>query len=353
MYKATLSLTGFAVAAATAVGLAATPAQAEDMVFVSWGGAYQAAQREAYLKPFAKDTGINVIEEEYSGEIAKIKAMVDAGDVTWDVVDVDFNTAVAGCDQGIFEELDYERIGQDPERFEPNAALDCAVGTIVYSTIYAYDADVITSNPPTKIADLFDIETWPGKRALQKSAFVNMEWALLADGVPMDEVYEMLETEEGIARAFAKLDTIKDHVVWWEAGAQPPQLLSDGEVVMASAWNGRIFDAAKNEGKNFVIVWDAQGFDYDYFAIPKGTPRLDTAYKYLAYASTPEIMATQSNFISYGPPNKDAVQYINPDILKDLPTAPENAANVLYVDGYWWADHREDLEKRFAAWLAQ
>lgn len=353
MKRTTLFLSGAALAAVTAVGVSVSPAQAEDMVFVSWGGAYQAAQHNAYIVPFSKETGINVIEEEYSGEIAKIKAMVDAGDVTWDVVDVDFNTAVAGCDQGIFEELDYERIGQDPERFSPNAALDCAVGTIVYSTIYAYDANVITENPPTKIADLFDLETWPGKRGLQKSAFVNMEWALLADGVPMDEVYSMLETEEGIARAFAKLDTIKDQVVWWEAGAVAPQLLSNGEVVMTTAWNGRIYDAAKNEGKNFVIVWDAQGFDYDYFAIPKGTPNLDTAYKFLAYASDPEIMARESNYISYGGPHMDAAQYTNPDVLKDLPTAPENGFNVLYVDGFWWGDHREDLEKRFAAWLAQ
>jgi putative spermidine/putrescine transport system substrate-binding protein len=353
MYNTTLTLSGLAVAAVTAVGLAATPVKAEDMVFVSWGGAYQSAQHNAFVVPFAKESGINVIEEEYSGEVAKIKAMVDAGDVSWDVVDVDFNTAVAGCDEGIFEELDYARIGVDPERFVPNGALDCAVGTIVYSTVFAYDGDVITENPPTKIADLYDTTTWPGKRALQKSAFVNMEWALLADGVPMDEVYSMLETEEGIARAFAKLDTIKDQVVWWEAGAQPPQLLSDGEVVMASGWNGRFFDAAKNEGKNFVMVWDAQGFDYDYFAIPKGTPRLDAAYAFLAFASNPEQMAVNSQYISYGPVHLDAVQFIAPEILKDLPTAPENSGNVLYVDSYWWADNREDMEKRFAAWLAQ
>ncbi len=353
MYKTTLTLTGLAIAAATAIGVAATPAQAEEMVFVSWGGAYQESQREAYIKPFAKETGINIIEEEYSGEIAKIKAMVAANDVTWDVLDVDFNTAIAGCDEGYLEELDYDRIGQPRDKFVPNGALDCAVGSIVYSTVYAYDADVITENPPTTIADLFDVETWPGKRGLQKSPFVNMEWALLADGVPMDEVYDVLSTEEGIARAFAKLDTIKDQVVWWEAGAQPPQLLSDGEVVMTSAWNGRIYGATKNEGKNFVIVWDAQGFDFDYFAIPKGSPRLDTAYKFLAYASAPENMARQSQYISYGPVHMDAIPHIPEGILKDLPTAPENSANVLHVDSYWWADNREDLEKRFAAWLAQ
>jgi putative spermidine/putrescine transport system substrate-binding protein len=353
MNKKTLTLTGAALATTMFVAAVAVPAQAEEMVFVSWGGAYQESQREAYVKPFQKETGITVTEEEYSGEVAKIAAMVDAGDVTWDVVDVDFNTAISGCDQGIFEELDYDRIGQPRDKFVANAALDCAVGTIVYSTIYAYDADVITSNPPTTIADLYDTATWPGKRGLQKSAFVNMEWALIADGVAVEDVYDVLSTEEGIARAFAKLDTIKDQIVWWEAGAQPPQLLSDGEVVMASAWNGRIFNAAKNEGKNFVIVWDAQAFDFDYYAIPKGANNLDTAYKFVAYASAPENMARQSQFISYGPVHMDAIPFIPDDILKDLPTAPENSANVLHVDSYWWADNREDMEKRFNAWLAQ
>lgn len=353
MKRTILLLTGVVFAATIAIGAAIAPALADDLVFVSWGGAYSQSQREAYLKPFAAESGINVVEEEYSGELAKVRAMVETGQVTWDIVDVGFDMALTGCNEGFFEEIDWARVGQDPDSFVPNAALDCAVGTMVYSTVYAYDADVITSNPPTKIADLYDLETWPGKRGLEKTAFVNMEWALLADGVPMDEIYDLLSTEEGIARAFAKLDTIKDHVVWWDSGSQALQLLSDGEVVMTSVWNGRIYDANKNEGKNFVIVWDAQGFDFDYFAIPKGTPNLDAAYKFLAFASDPKVMATQSQYISYGPVHKDAIQFISPDILKDLPTAPENSYNVLHLDSYWWADHRDDLEKRFAAWLAQ
>ena len=76
---------------------------------------------------------------------------------------------------------------------------------------------------------------------MRKSPKVTMEFALIADGVPVSKVYDVLGTEEGVARAFAKLDTIKDDVVWWEAGAQPPQLLADGEVVFTTAWNGRVF----------------------------------------------------------------------------------------------------------------
>jgi putative spermidine/putrescine transport system substrate-binding protein len=139
----------------------------------------------------------------------------------------------------------------------------------------------------------------------------------------------MLSTEEGVDRAFKKLDTIKSQVVWWEAGAQPPQLLADGEVVMSSAWNGRIANAIK-EGKTFKIVWDAQGFDYDYFAIPKGhrAPTPPTrSWRFRATRNRwPRTRST-----SYGPVHLDA-QYIAPDILKDLLTAPENTGNVLYVD---------------------
>ena len=115
------------------------------------------------------------------------------------------------------------------------------------------------------------------------------------------DVYKVLNTPEGVDRAFKKLDTIKKDVVWWEAGAQPPQLLADGQVVMTSAWNGRIFDANKNSGKHFEIMWDAQGLDWDLWAIPKGDPRLDDAYKFIAFASSPDAQADQTHYISYGP----------------------------------------------------
>ncbi len=347
---------GFAsllLAGTAALALSARPAAAEgELTVVSWGGAYQMSQQEAYIKPFSKETGVKITEEEYNGEIAKIRAMVESNSVTWDVIDVDTQTALAGCAEGIFETIDYAKVGVDKSKIIGADQFECAVPTILYSTIIAYDADKMP-NGPTTIADLYDLEKFPGKRALQKSPFVNLEWALIADGVPADQVYEVLNTEEGIDRAFAKLDTIKSEVVWWEAGAQAPQLLADGQVVITSAWNGRIYNAVKEEGKNFKIVWDAQAPDYDLWAIPKGTPRLDTAYQFVAYATRADVMANQSKYISYGPPNTDAVPHIAPDILKDLPSAPENMKNVLTIDPQFWADKGEELRERFAAWLAQ
>ena len=177
-----------------------------------------------------------------------------------------------------------------PDDFLPGAVLDCGIGTISWSTIFAYSADVYPGDSgPKNWADFWDVEKFPGKRGMFSSPIFNLEFALLADGVPTDQIYDVLKSAGGIDRAFAKLAEIKEHVIWWAAGEGhvPPQLLSDGEVVMTTAWNGRIYNAVVAEGKNLVIVWDGQGMDYDFWVIPKGHPELDLAYKFLNFASRP------------------------------------------------------------------
>jgi putative spermidine/putrescine transport system substrate-binding protein len=338
-------------AAFIAVGQPKLALAADELTIVSWGGAYQESQRKAFFEPFMKE-GNKVTEEEYNGEIAKIRAMVEANAVTWDVVDVDTQTALAACAEGILETIDWGKLGLDRSKFIGGDLQDCAVPNIVYATVIAYDTTVL-KDPPKTIADVFDLQKYPGKRALQKNPFVNLEWALIADGVPQAEVYKVLLTPEGIDRAFKKLDTIKKDVIWWEAGAQPPQLLADGQVVMTSAWNGRIYNAVVTDKKPFAIMWDQQGFDWDWWAIPKGTPRLDGAYRFVVYASDPQRMAEQTKYISYGPANKDAIPNVDPSILPHLPTADQNMTTALIVDPQFWADNGEQLRERFNAWLAQ
>ena len=340
-----------ALAAASLILSAGGPARAASLNIVSWGGAYQRSQDEAYFRPFEKQDGGKIATEEYNGEIAKIRAMVESGNVTWDVIDVDTQTALQGCEDGLFLKLDWSKIG-DEKKFLEGTTTDCAVGTIVYSTIMAYDADKLKPGP-TMLADLFDLKKFPGKRGLQKSPFVNLEFALMADGVPREQVYAMLKTPAGVDRAFKKLDTIKSQVVWWEAGAQPAQLLASGEVVMTTAWNGRIYDAAKTDGKNFKIVWDGQVPDYDFWVIPKGAKHLDDSYKFIAFASDAANMANQSKYIAYGPTNAEAIPKIPPGVLADLPTAPQNTKTELVQDYFFWGDHGEELRKRFNTWLAQ
>lgn len=342
---------GTIATAAFGLMLAAGNAGAEGITITSWGGTYQDGQRATYFEPFTTETGTKITEDTYSGELAKIKAQVDTGDVVWDVVDVDSNMIATGCDEGLFEVLDYSRI-LDRSKLVNGAATDCAVGTIVVTTVGAYDTTVFPDGPDT-VADFFDLETFPGKRGMWKRPYVNLEWALIADGVAPADVYAELSTAEGVDRAFAKLDTIKDQLVWWEAGAQPAQLLADKEVTITTGWSGRIQTAIDEEKQPFAIIWDAQALDFNFWAIPRGAKNLDDSYAFIAFASAAETMANQSKVSAYGPTNVDAMQFIAPETAASLPTAPDHMANPLVYDAKFWGANGEALTLRFNGWLAQ
>ena len=348
--KKIVTLFGAALLMGTA--LAASAQAADELTVVSWGGAYSKSQHEAFVVPYVA-AGNKVTEAEYNGEVAKIKAMVEANAVTWDVIDGDSPTAMQACAEGALETIDWAKTGLDKSKFLGSDNIDCAVPNIVYGTVFGYDTTKFTDNPPTTINDFFDTAKYPGKRGMWNNPQVNMEWALITDGVDPKDVYKVLATKEGVDRAFAKLDTIKKDIVWWQAGAQAPQLLADGQVVMTSAWNGRLYNAVKQDNKPFKIVWDHQALDWDYWMITKGTPKLEEAYRFIKFASEPQNMANQTKFISYGPSNTDAVPMIAADVLADLPTAPDNLKTAWNLDSQFWADHGDEIKERFNAWLAQ
>jgi putative spermidine/putrescine transport system substrate-binding protein len=350
-----------AAIAGAAVGLGtATPAAAQDsLTVVSWGGAYTRSQVKAYHEPWEAKTGIKINSEDYNGGLAQVKAQVESGNVTWDLVDVELSDAVRGCDEGLLVEIDKSILPPAPDGtpaekdFMDGTLTDCAVGQIVWSTVYAYDSSQFKGAKPKTIADFFNVKKFPGKRGLRKNPKANLEFALMADGVPPSKVYEVLDTDEGKDRAFAKLDTVKDSVVWWEAGAQPPQLLADGEVAMTTAYNGRLFNAIVNEKKPFVIVWDGQVWDLDLWVIPRGTRNLDTALEFVAFSTDTVRNWDQSNYISYGPVRKSAQALLAPEMVPHMPTAPANFKRALQNDYQFWADNQDELNERFNTWLAR
>lgn len=346
------------------LSLLTTAVNADEVTVMSWGGAYTRSQVEAYHKPFTATTGIRVISVDAENPATPIKAQVEAGNVTIDVADVEYSDAVRLCDEGLVEEFDVSELPSAPDGtpatddFLSGALTDCAVASIVWSTIIAYNRRNVP-HVPTAIGDFFNLDTFPGKRGLRKSAKANLELALMADGVPASNVYRLLESEAGIARAFAKLDAIKNQVVWWEAGAQPPQLLADGEVAMSTAYNGRIFDAAVGEGQPFEILWDGQILDFDLFVIPRGAQNRRSAVEFIKFATSTRPLAAQARWISYGPARRSSTALIGlyhdgtTPMARHLPTAPEHMKNALVNDFEFWADRDVELNERFNAWLAR
>lgn len=344
------------------IGLPAIARAADALTVVSWGGAYTESQKKAFYEPFTKQTGIAINSVDYNGGLGQIKAQVEAGNVSWDVVIGEMALSELGCFDNILEKQSPADLpagaGGAPasDDFLKGTLGECGTGSVIWSTALAYNNAKMPNGPKT-IADFFDVKNFPGKRGLRKSADINLEWALLADGVPVGEIYKVLESKEGVERAFAKLDTIKDHVVWWEAGSQPPQLLADGEVVMTSAYSSRIFNAINDEKQPFTIVWDGQVWDRDVWMIPRGTKNLENVRKFIDFVSETDQQAAITNWSSYGPVRKSAIDKIGKhavtgvDMKEFIPTA--HLENAIESNSEFWSTYRDELFERFNAWLAK
>ena len=328
----------------------ALPVMAQNLTIVNFGGANGAAQKKAFFEAYEKSSGGKITQVEYNGEQAKIKAMVEAKKISWDVVEVESPDINRGCDEGLFEKIDWSKIGNKAD-FQPAAVHECGVGIFVWSTVMAYNGDKLKDAPVTW-ADFWDTKKFPGKRGMRKGARYNLEFALMADGVKSADVYKVLGTKDGADRAFRKLSELKPSIQWWEAGAQPPQFLVAGDVALTTAFSGRI-DAAQREGKNLKITWTGGIYDLDYWAIPKGDPNKEAAVKYIAQASQADEQAEYARNISYGPTNNKALAKLDAKTLALLPTSPANSKDALQFSVHFWADQGEALEKRFAAWAAQ
>src|SRR5688572_580604 len=206
-----------AIAAAAAVSALAQ----QPLTVANFGGANGKAQEVAFMKPFTRATGIAARGVEYNGELAPVRAMVDAKKIEWDVVEVESADLKAGCEAGLFEKVDRASLAS-ATMLLPGALQECGVGAFVWSTVLAYDAGRM-KEAPRGWQDFWDVRRYPGKRGLRKGARYNMEIALMADGVNRRDVYTVLATEAGVKRALAKLEQLKPHIVWWESGSQPPQ----------------------------------------------------------------------------------------------------------------------------------
>ncbi|MCF3934222.1 ABC transporter substrate-binding protein [Acuticoccus sp. M5D2P5] len=347
--------------------MAITAATAQDsLTIVSWGGAYSESQLKAYDEPYTEKTGVQILHEDKSNQaLAGIRSQVEAGNVTWDVVDMLQSDAQRACDEGLLVEIEFDEwLAPAPdgtpasEDFIEGTTGDCFVPQILYATMFAYNTNAFPDGGPKTIADVWDLEKFPGTRSLEKIPQKNLEWALMADGVPADEVYELLATEEGQDRAFAKLDEIKGNVIWWEAGAQPPQLLADGEVTIASAYNGRIFNAQVNEDQPFEIMWDGQMFEVDGWVVPVDNDNLEQIKDYLFFATDTQRLADQAKYIAYAPARESSVPLVGNheatgvDMKPHMPTSPENFQNAVRFDVEFWADYGDAIEERFNAWLS-
>ncbi|MDX1756120.1 MAG: ABC transporter substrate-binding protein [Marinobacter sp.] len=335
------------------------------LTVLTWGGAYEASQRGAYFDPFTQATGIAIETVRYNGGLAPLRQHLNGGAVSWDVVDMVQADAMAACEVGLLEPFNPGILAPAPdgtparEDFFEGAILPCAITHLVFSTVLAYDDRAFAGVKPRSVADFFDTERFPGKRALRKVPVGLLEWALLSHRVPRQQLYNLLSTQRGFDLAFRRLDQIGDQIIWWESGDQPAKWLAEGRVVMASGFNGRFFHA-QTEGKAPIsIIWDGQLLDYNGWAILKGTDQKLLAEQFIAFATRTEAMAALANRISYGPTRESAQRHVGLHLLSripmrpHLPTTDEHMASAIQRDHDWYARTTSLRERLFRDWLRE
>lgn len=339
--------------------LPVVPASAEREVLnvVSWDGAYVKSQILGFIRAFEelRDVRVNVIE--YSGGIDEVRRQVRSWNVSWDVVDLELFDAIRACDEGLLETIDPDLLPDAPDGtparkdFISVSLMPCGVGNVVGSTVVAYNREASAVGPES-IADFFDLSAFPGKRGLRRTPQGNLEWALAADGVPREAIYDVLSTPRGVDRAFAVLSRIKPFIEWWQTGQEAIRLLETGNVAMTAVYSGRIHDAVAR-GEPLSILWDSQIWFYDVWGIPRHGRRTELARDFIRFATSTESLAAQATYIPYGPTRASSMLLLDTALREQLPTSEKHLRSAIELNAQWWSDNLDVISRRFERWLQQ
>ncbi len=334
----------------------------ESFVFISWGGAYQAAQRQAYLIPFQEQFGIEIIEETLPSA-AKIRAQVETGNIQWDVISWGGPGAWQFGPNDELEMLDFSII-DNRDMLEVDRTPWTGGGGLTWSEVLAYNTESYPNGLPDMSA-FYDTERYPGRRGWAYYPDPELIFTLLGENP------SLLDTSEGRAslgtlnddqleRAYELFNQHKDQVaLFWQTGSDCPQLLISGELDMCTAWNGRIYDAAK-EGAPIAICWHCgHVLHAESFMIIKGLaeedPRKFTlAQLFLAWTSFPERNAQLSKYISYGPLNVKSLPFLDApefdEVRDELPTSAANIQYAIFFNNKWWGENTDTNYEQYLEW---
>jgi putative spermidine/putrescine transport system substrate-binding protein len=312
-----------------------------------WGGDIQSAQEATYFDPFATDTGAEV--QVKKADFDRLKEQVDAEEVVWDVLTLPAEDALLLSRTNYLEAIDFTVV--DKTSLVPEIVLQYALGSDFFSTVIVYPANAEVV--PGTWADFWTVGQIPedgtialaDTRTLRRSPIGTLEFALIADGVAMRDLYPL-----DLERAFASLEKIRAYVVaWYEDGKQPIELLLAEQAVMGSAWNVRAWQLGVTP--QIGTTWQGGMLSADMWVVPRGAPNKDVAMDFINYATRAIPNANFARMVPYGPVNLDSPALLDEERLLELPTAPTNMAAQFIQNWAWWADNSEAVTTRFENWL--
>ena len=323
--------------------LGGSQGQQQPLVFATSGGSGKEATKKGWIQPFTDQTGIKVVTQ-VPTDYAKLKSMVESDQVTWNVLFLT-NVQVGNEKQArsLLEPVDYSIV--NAKGIPDNIKKKFGVGSDQYSQVLAYNTEQLQEEPQSW-EDFFDVEKFPGKRALGTTVelYFPLEIALMGDGVPKDQLYPL-----DIDRALAKLDTIRDKLVFYESASEGQQLLGDGEVAMAVIYHTRAA-LLQQEGRPISTQWNQNVSVVDFLGVPKGASRVDDSFKLIDSSISAENNYKYTKYNPVAPVNTNSFDKVPEKLAKYLPTYGDRLDQALYPDLNWWGNHLEEASKRYEQW---
>lgn len=347
----TFAVICFGIIASTTVSVPAD-AQSKDIIVATWSGVYSNAQEAALFKPFTRETGIGVRVHYHNGDFSADGFLSEAGKQSADVVDIERADLTRGCAEGVFQKIDaVELLGNGIlDDFIDGTLHPCGVGSLIWSQAIAYDTAAFAKFPPRTIKDFFDIKNFPGKRGLFAGAEGTLELALMADGIPNEDVYDVLRRPGGVERALAKLDTIRPALVFWRSGEGAERLLNEGLVSMTTAYAGRFLRPRQGARRPATLLWDRHLWRASFWAIPRASNNLANAQRFISYATDAGRLAELSIRLWFGPARNSGLAAVPQNVRAELPTSRLKFRNALPIDTGFWAEFGPEVEATFHDW---
>lgn len=304
-------------------------------------GAYVDALKTAFFAPFAKATGAAVQHQSYGRDgFDGVKGQVDQDNVVWDAMLIPMDAVLPLARANYLTPIDYNVV--DPHALYPPLTLQHGVAAALYSTVMVFTASA--QDRPDDWSDFWRLSEYGKGRALARSPQGTLEFALLADGVPMNKLYP-LDT----ARAFRSLDKIRTATIFYEDSKQPVELVRTGQVGLASAWTVRT--QLPDVASLVSVQWQGGMITADAWVVPRGGRNLEVAMSFINFATRAIPSANFTRLQPFGPVNKDSLAMLRPDVVNGLPNAPQNIGQQFFEDFGYWADNAKRLDDQFNYWI--
>lgn len=274
------------------------------------------------IKKFEEETGMKVIYQTFDSNEAMMTKIAQGG-TAYDIT-VPSEYAISKMrEEDLLLPLDHSKIPNlkyiDPRfmdlSFDPDNE---------YSIPYFWGTFGIVYNP--KMLDGRTFEQWNDlwDPELKNQIFL-VDGAREVIGMGLNSLHYSLNdtNKDHLKEAKKKLDELMPNVKAI-IGDEIKLLMANEEAAIGVTWSGEAADMMwENEDIDYVVPEEGSNLWFDNMVIPKSARNVEGAHQFINFMLDPENAAQNADYVGYSTPNKEALDYLDEEVVNDERFYPE------------------------------